>query len=66
LIGIVALLILVLPGSATVHAQNVPQVSSDIANVPTNQIILQYKSSSPAFLAPSQASQMGKLDAATG
>jgi serine protease len=66
LIGMVALLILVLPGSATVHAQNVPQVSSDTANVPTNQIILQYKSSSPAFLAPSQASQMGKLNAATG
>jgi serine protease len=66
LIAIVGMFMLVLPGSATVAAQNVPQVSAGTPNVPTNQIILKYKSSSPSFLAPSQASQMGKLDAVTG
>ncbi len=67
LIGMVGILILVLPSSTTVAAQqSVPQISPDAPNVPTDQIILQYKGSSPAFLAPAKADQMGKLDAVTG
>ncbi len=67
LIIIAGVLVFFLPGSTNqVAAQKGAQALAAPANVPTDQIILQYKSSSQAFQNPAQPDQMGRLNNVAG
>ncbi len=66
-IAFAGMLVFFLAGSnSRVSAQTGTIASADTANVPTNQIIVQFKSSSQAFAAPAQADEMTRLSNAAG
>jgi serine protease len=65
-VSIAAILVFSLAGNTSLAAAEKAGAPTVPASVPTNQIIIKYKTSTSAFLTPARADQMGRLKAVTG